>query len=129
MRGAIGTPGQLREFLRAYEEADVDQVIFVSQAGRNRHEHICESLELFAAEVMPEFTEREAEREMTKREELAPYVEAAMARTQRMQPLADDQIPVLEAYGNTVALTDEDIKKMPEGNRRRRDLLLERLNG
>ena len=28
----------------------IDQVIFLQQAGRNRHEHICESLELFAAE-------------------------------------------------------------------------------
>ena len=25
------------------------------QAGKNSHEHICESLELFAKEVMPEF--------------------------------------------------------------------------
>ena len=31
----------------------LDQVIFLQQAGRNKHEHICESLELFAAEVMP----------------------------------------------------------------------------
>ena len=30
-------------------------MILLNQAGRNRHEHICESLELFAAEVMPEF--------------------------------------------------------------------------
>jgi hypothetical protein len=29
--------------VRRYEAAGVDQVIFVSQAGRNRHEHICES--------------------------------------------------------------------------------------
>jgi hypothetical protein len=36
-----------------------------------------------------------------------------------MRPLADEEIPVQEAYGNTVALTDEDIKKLPEGNRRR----------
>ena len=43
---------------RRYEAAGVDQVIFVSQAGKNRHEHICESLELFAKEVMPEFAER-----------------------------------------------------------------------
>ena len=41
-----------------YEDAGVDQLIFVSQAGRNRHEDICESLELFAREVMPEFHER-----------------------------------------------------------------------
>jgi alkanesulfonate monooxygenase SsuD/methylene tetrahydromethanopterin reductase-like flavin-dependent oxidoreductase (luciferase family) len=117
--GCIGTPDELRHTLRVFQDAGVDQTIFIQQGGKNRHEHICESLELFAAEVMPEFTEREAERETKKRAELAPYVEVAMARKQAMRPLADDQIPVLEAYGNTVALTDEDIKKMPEGNRRR----------
>jgi len=30
-------------------------VILLNQAGKNSHEHICESLELFAKEVMPEF--------------------------------------------------------------------------
>ena len=58
LRGAIGTPDQVRELVRRYEEAGVDQLIFVSQAGRNRHEDICESMELFAREVMPEFHER-----------------------------------------------------------------------
>ena len=33
----------------------IDQVVLLNQAGRNTHEHICESLELFAREVMPEF--------------------------------------------------------------------------
>jgi alkanesulfonate monooxygenase SsuD/methylene tetrahydromethanopterin reductase-like flavin-dependent oxidoreductase (luciferase family) len=117
--GCIGTPDDLRRTLTTFQDSGVDQTIFIQQGGRNRHEHICEALELFAAEVMPEFTEREVEREKRKREELAPYVKAAMARKERMQPLADDEIPVHEAYGNTVALTDEDIKKMPEGNRRR----------
>ena len=55
LRGAIGTPEQVRDLCRRYEAAGVDQLIFVMQAGRNRHEHICESIELFAAEVMPEF--------------------------------------------------------------------------
>ena len=55
LRGAIGTPDQVRDLCRRYEAAGVDQVIFVLQAGRNRHEHICESLELFGAEVLPEF--------------------------------------------------------------------------
>ena len=32
----------------ATRRAGVDQVIFVLQAGKNRHEHICESIELFA---------------------------------------------------------------------------------
>ena len=55
LRGAIGTPEQVRDLCRRYEAAGVDQLIFVMQAGRNRHEHICESIELFASEVMPEF--------------------------------------------------------------------------
>ena len=59
LRGAVGTPDQIREFLRRYEEAGVDQVIFVMQAGKNRHEHIMESLELFGREVLPEFIERD----------------------------------------------------------------------
>ena len=29
--------------------------MLLNQAGKNTHEHICESLELFAQEVMPEF--------------------------------------------------------------------------
>ena len=79
-RGGIGNPDDLREHLLKFEERGVDQVTFIQQAGRNKHEHICESLELFAAEVMPEFKAREAERERRKMEELAPYLEAAMAR-------------------------------------------------
>ena len=45
----IGTPDDFREHVRAFEAAGVDQIILLQQAGRNRHEHICESLELFAA--------------------------------------------------------------------------------
>jgi alkanesulfonate monooxygenase SsuD/methylene tetrahydromethanopterin reductase-like flavin-dependent oxidoreductase (luciferase family) len=80
LRGAIGTPAQLRELMRSYADAGVDQVIFVSQAGNNRHEHICESLELFAREVMPEFHEGEDEREKQKIERLGPAIDAALAR-------------------------------------------------
>jgi len=83
LRGAIGTPEQIREFLRGYEAAGVDQVIFVSQAGRNRHEHICESLELFGREVLPEFADRHEAREREKQERLAPSIEAALARRSR----------------------------------------------
>ena len=80
LRGAIGTPDQIRVLLKGYEAAGVDQVIFVSQSGNNRHEHICESLELFAVQVMPEFHESEDAREKDKLERLAPAVEAALAR-------------------------------------------------
>jgi alkanesulfonate monooxygenase SsuD/methylene tetrahydromethanopterin reductase-like flavin-dependent oxidoreductase (luciferase family) len=80
LRGAIGTPGQIRSLLRGYAEAGVDQVIFISQAGRTRHEHICESLELFAAEVMGDLAEGEDKREAAKAERLAEATETALAR-------------------------------------------------
>jgi alkanesulfonate monooxygenase SsuD/methylene tetrahydromethanopterin reductase-like flavin-dependent oxidoreductase (luciferase family) len=93
----IGTPADIRDHIRAFRDAGVDQVIFLQQAGRNRHEHICESLELFAAEVMGEFKAEVAEREAKKAAELAPWIEAAMARKTWMTPLADDEIPVVKA--------------------------------
>ena len=72
LRGAIGTPDQVREYLRRYEEAGVDQVIFVLQAGRNRHEHIMESLEVFGREVLPEFLDRDEAAVGDKAARLAP---------------------------------------------------------
>jgi len=93
----IGTPADIRDHIRAFQAAGVDQVIFLQQAGRNKHEHICESLELFAAEVMGEFKAEVAGREARKAAELAPFIAAAMARKQWMKPLADDEIPVVRA--------------------------------
>ncbi|MCP5060494.1 MAG: LLM class flavin-dependent oxidoreductase [bacterium] len=98
----IGTPDELRAHLGGFAEAGVDQVTFIQQGGRNRHEHICESLELFAERVMPEFKEEEAARERKKMEELAPYLEAAMARKEKMQELADDEIPTFPALGRQI---------------------------
>jgi alkanesulfonate monooxygenase SsuD/methylene tetrahydromethanopterin reductase-like flavin-dependent oxidoreductase (luciferase family) len=90
LRGAVGTPDQIRDLLEGYQEAGVDQVIFVSQAGKNQHEHICESLELFAKEVMPDLHEGEDERERKKQERLAPAIEAAMARRQPARQVPED---------------------------------------
>jgi alkanesulfonate monooxygenase SsuD/methylene tetrahydromethanopterin reductase-like flavin-dependent oxidoreductase (luciferase family) len=98
----IGTPDQLREHLRAFEGTGVDQVIFIQQGGRNRHEHICESLELFASEVMPEFKERDDALQRRKQERLAPQIERALARKERMRPLDDDEIPEIEALGRRI---------------------------
>jgi alkanesulfonate monooxygenase SsuD/methylene tetrahydromethanopterin reductase-like flavin-dependent oxidoreductase (luciferase family) len=96
-RSGLGTPAQLREYLRGFSDAKVDQIILIQQGGRNRHEHICEALTLFADEVMPEFKEREDLREKQKLEELAPYIEKAFERKARMRPLGDDEIPVVHA--------------------------------
>ena len=81
----------------------VDQVVFIQQGGRNRHEHICESLELFAARVMPEFKAHEDERQRRKMEELAPHLEAAMKRKRWMKPLADEEIEEFRAYGRPIS--------------------------
>jgi alkanesulfonate monooxygenase SsuD/methylene tetrahydromethanopterin reductase-like flavin-dependent oxidoreductase (luciferase family) len=93
----IGTPEDMRAHLRALQAAGVDQVIFLQQAGRNRHEHICQSLQLFADTVMVEFREAAAAREKAKQEALQPYIDAALKRKQWMQPLGKDDVPVVRA--------------------------------
>jgi alkanesulfonate monooxygenase SsuD/methylene tetrahydromethanopterin reductase-like flavin-dependent oxidoreductase (luciferase family) len=80
LRGSVGTPEQVREYLRRFEEAGVDQVIFVMQAGRNSHEHIMESIEIFGREILPEFLDRDDAHVRAKQQRLAPAVEAAMKR-------------------------------------------------
>jgi alkanesulfonate monooxygenase SsuD/methylene tetrahydromethanopterin reductase-like flavin-dependent oxidoreductase (luciferase family) len=102
IEGGIGTPEQLRTHLRKFEKTGVDQVIFIQQGGRNQHDHICESLELFATQVMPEFKEHEAERVRAKAERLAPAIEAALARKQFMAAPTDAQIEEFRAYGRTI---------------------------
>jgi len=97
--GGIGTPDQVRAQFERYEAIGMDQIIFVQQVGNNRHEHICESLELFARELLPAFKERDAIRQQQKAEELAPYIEAALKRKQRLAPMAEEAIPTVESYG------------------------------
>jgi alkanesulfonate monooxygenase SsuD/methylene tetrahydromethanopterin reductase-like flavin-dependent oxidoreductase (luciferase family) len=80
LRGAIGTPGQVRDLMARYREAGVDEVILVGQAGRNRHEDICASIELFGAEVLPEFEETREAEEAAKRDRLAEACAQAVAR-------------------------------------------------
>ncbi len=100
--GGIGSPDQLRAHLRRFAEVGVDQTIFIQQGGNNRHQHICESLELFASQVMPEFKEDEQRRQAEKDRRLAPAIEAALARKPRMEPLAESDIPAYRAYGRVV---------------------------
>jgi alkanesulfonate monooxygenase SsuD/methylene tetrahydromethanopterin reductase-like flavin-dependent oxidoreductase (luciferase family) len=115
--GCIGTPAELRASLKQFEDNGVDQTIFIQQGGNNRHEHICESLELFARDVMPEFKERDAARQARKMREIEPYIAAAFERKQAMPSLAERDIPTYEAYGLTVA--EVDISKMPAANQLR----------
>ena len=56
----IGSPETIKRKLRTFQDAHVDQVILLNQAGKTSHEDICGSLKMFAEEVMPEFHGEEA---------------------------------------------------------------------
>ncbi len=115
--GGIGTPKQLREHLRKFADAGVDQAVFIQQGGNNLHENICEDLSLFAKEVMPEFKAEEEARVRKKNEELAPFIEAAMARKANAAQMKDADIPSFESYGYNIAQIDTE--NLPEEAKRR----------
>ena len=93
----IGTPKDFARHLRSLRDAGVDQVIMMQQAGKNAHAHIIDALDLFANKVMPEFQAEAAEREAKKTLDLAPYIEAAMERKDRMPIISESEIPVVKA--------------------------------
>jgi len=94
--GGIGNPDEVRTNLEKFEEMGVDQVIFIQQAGRNRHEHIVESLDLLADRVLPDFKKRHEQRQQRKMDELGPYIEKAMARMPPLTPMSP--VPEVESY-------------------------------
>jgi len=110
LRGALGTPDQVREYFRRYEEAGVDMLILSSAAGRNRHEHIMESYELIAREVLPEFVERDATLDREKVRRLEPVVDAVMARKPASDHPPLDPEYVIPAYPRQTADDDESNK-------------------
>jgi len=89
LRGSVGTPAQIREYVRRYEDAGADELVFLVQGGRHRHEDIMASLELFGTEVLPEFAERDAAAAEKKAAWLEPIVDAAMARRVDETPALD----------------------------------------
>jgi hypothetical protein len=96
--GLIGSPETLRRRLRRFAGSNVDQVILLNQAGKNTHEHICESLDLFAREVMPEFHARIAEQEKWKKNVLSRKIELEEI----------DTAPFRDRYGpNSVQITPQ----------------------
>ena len=95
-RAGIGTPDQIREHLEIMEDAGVDQVVFIQQAGANRHEDICESLELFAERVLPDFKARDAAQVAMKNERLAESIEKAEAQKPALTVLSE--MPIVDSY-------------------------------
>jgi hypothetical protein len=70
----------------------------LNQAGKNTHAHICESLELFAREVMPEFHAHEPAQQAWKRQVPAREIELEEI----------DTAPFRDRYGpNSVQVTPQ----------------------
>ena len=93
----IGTPEDMGSHLDNLTDAGVDQVIFMQQAGRNSHSNICDSIKLFADQVMPKFSEKTKERERKKELTLRPFIKAALGRKKFMKTLSRDEVPVVTA--------------------------------
>ena len=93
--GLIGSPETLRRKLRKFEASNIDQVILLNQAGNNKHEDICASLELFAAEVMPEFHAREPEHQEWKRAVLAGEIQFDAVDLEAFKPKRQMAAPTL----------------------------------
>jgi len=110
LRGALGTPAQVRDYFLRYEEMGVDMLILSSAAGRNRHEHIMESYELVAKEVLPEFIERDEKLEREKARRLEPVIEAVMARKPSSDHPPLDPDYVIPAYPRQTADDDDSNK-------------------
>ena len=60
LRGAIGTPDQIRHLIQEYEDAGVDQVLLIMQTETVPHEKVLRSLELFGIEVLPKMAKEVA---------------------------------------------------------------------
>ncbi|MBK6683405.1 MAG: hypothetical protein IPG45_02945 [Deltaproteobacteria bacterium] len=75
----LDTPEALARFCEGYEAAGVDQLSFFHHAGRTRHEHVLEGLELFGR-TLPRFAERDPARAARRAEQVAAIHEEAFAR-------------------------------------------------
>ncbi len=73
--GLVGSPETIIRRLEMYEKSHIDQVILLNQAGKNTHEDICSSLELFAKDVMPQFHARDEKHQAWKEAVLAGDIE------------------------------------------------------
>jgi hypothetical protein len=76
----VGNPARLRVQLREFEQVGIDHVILISQAGSIPHETLCESIELFGKEVLPEFKERDQQNAPRKAAETARLNDLCMPR-------------------------------------------------
>jgi alkanesulfonate monooxygenase SsuD/methylene tetrahydromethanopterin reductase-like flavin-dependent oxidoreductase (luciferase family) len=88
VRNCVGTPEQIRDTLLSFEESGVDQVLFLSQAGKIPHEMLMSSIDLFSREVLPEVKERDQKRAREKAALVARLNDKLMKRKVLPKPPA-----------------------------------------
>ena len=103
--GLIGSPETIRKRLRMFADAHVDQVILLNQAGKTSHKDICESLTMFAEEVMPEFHAMEPAHQAWKQEVLAERLQLEELSTEGYDLYAHQNEDI-------VRMTPEQLKAM-----------------
>ena len=84
----IGTPDELRAHLRAFEDAGVDQVVFIQQGGKQQARAHLRGARAVRRRGDAGVQGRPGRARRQEAEELAPYIEAALARKKRMAPVA-----------------------------------------
>lgn len=67
------------------QDAGFDHILLQMQVGKMRHEDILESMRLFAAEILPEFHERDAAHQEAKMQRLQPAIDRALERRERLR--------------------------------------------
>ena len=94
----VGSPDRVRQQLREFEAVGIDHVICLSQAGKIPHEMLCESIELFGKEVLPEFKDRDQKRAAEKAAQVDRLNNLCMPR--RQQPELRNEPIIIRAAGH-----------------------------
>ena len=94
----VGTPEQLRQVLREFEDAGIDQVICLSQAAKISHDMLSSSIELFSKEVLPEFKDRDQKCARVKAERRERLTGICMPRRAKVE--ASSAATIIRAAGH-----------------------------
>ncbi|MBV7335243.1 LLM class flavin-dependent oxidoreductase [Chloroflexi bacterium TSY] len=105
--GCIGNPAQVRAHLEMLEEAGVDQVVFIQQAGNNQQAHILESLEIFGEQILPAFKQRDARYQEEKAERLASDIQNALSKIAPLPTVTSEDVDSYPVLAKKLAPPEE----------------------
>jgi luciferase family oxidoreductase group 1 len=96
----IGSPDTLRERIRRLQDLHVDEVVMIAQTGKTSHKEICDSMELFAKEVMPEFQSMEPEHQAWKQKVLSREIVLEKYETQGVELRDEKDVVIDQAFSH-----------------------------